>query len=377
MRILDFLDFFVPVAIRNDSREHLIRARVLVVALLLGCVVTALAELPSLLPGGANAKDQTAGLLVMGFVEAFYAGCLIIFKRSASLTLAGNIYGVGAYSGITAAVALTGGFQKSPFLQILLIVPLFLFLICGRRWGYLWTGVIIVTFSVFFGLSLAGIEVPDLASTAHQNIIVFSLWVLLCFSLMTCLAIYDGLNENLAWRIRRERDKFEHEAAHDLLTGLANRRTYHHVLAQGIEECRAAGTRLTLLIIDLNGFKPINDRLGHHAGDHVLRVVAERLKHAVRSSDTVSRMGGDEFSVLLHANQDMHAVQDASMGLQVARKIQDGISEPIKFEDQLLSVSASIGIAVYPEDGQDPDALTKHADRAMYSAKQSRFRIQG
>jgi diguanylate cyclase (GGDEF)-like protein len=364
------LDRFIPASIKEDSREHLIRARVLVAALLLGCLVTALAELPTLLQKDRGMHEQIAGLLVTCFTEIFYIGCLMIFKRTASLVLAGNLYGVGAYGGITAAVSVTGGFQNSPFLQILLIIPLFLFLICGRRWGYVWTMVIIATFSVFFTLSLLGIKVPDLASTTHQNIIVFLLWVMLCFSLMTCLAIYDGINESLAKRIRRERDKFEHEAAHDLLTGLANRRTYHRVLDQLIDEYRPSNSRLALLIIDLNGFKPINDQLGHHAGDFVLRVVADRLKDTVGNSNTVARLGGDEFSVILHS------VKDSSIALHVARRIQDAIAAPISFEAHLLTIHASIGIAFFPDDGQDPDALAKHADRAMYTAKQSRFRSQ-
>jgi len=369
MRVLGLLDHFIPAAISSDSRELLIRARVLVAALLLGCVYTALAELPSLIRG-EQSDSHIVGLVVAGLTITFYIVCLIILKRTASLTLAGNLYGLGVYCGITAAAAVTGGFQKSPFLQILLIVPLFLFLICGRRWGYVWTLTIIATFSVFFALSLAGIEVPDIASTAHQDVIVFLLWVVLCFSLMTCLAIYDGLNESLARRMRIERDKFEHEAAHDLLTGLANRRTYHRVLAQAVEDCRSSGKLLALLIIDLNGFKPINDRHGHHAGDFVLQVVAERIKNAVRDSDTVARMGGDEFSVILHA------IKDHSVALHVARKIQNSISEPITFENNLLPINASVGIASYPQDGQDPDALTKFADSAMYTAKQSRLKIQ-
>jgi len=370
MRVLGrLLDQFVPTAIKDDSREQLIRARVLVAALLLGCLATALAELPSLFQQDRGLHEQLAGLVVTCLTISFYVVCLVVLKRTASLVLAGNLYGTGAYCGITAAVAVTGGFQHSPFLQILLIVPLFLFLICGRRSGYVWTITIIVTFSVFFGLSLAGIEVPDLASTPHQHIIVFALWVMLCFSLMTCLAIYDGINESLARRMRVERDKFEHEAAHDLLTGLANRRTYHRVLAQGIEECRATGKQLALLVIDLNGFKPINDRLGHHAGDFVLQIVAERLKNAVRNSDTVARLGGDEFAVILHS------IDDSAVATHVARKIQDSFAEPVKFESQLLPINASIGIASYPAQGEDPDALTKSADSAMYTAKQSRLTI--
>jgi len=371
MRVIGtLLDRFIPAAIKDHSRERLVRARVLVAALLLGCVYTALAELPTLFLRDSNSGHQLAGVAVACATMAFYAGCLVALKRTASLTLAGNLFGFGIFCGVTAAVAVTGGFQKSPFLQILLIVPLFVFLICGRRSGYLWTVAIIVTFSAFFALSQTDIEIPDLASTAHQNVIVYAIWVVLCFSLMTCLAIFDGLNESLAQRIRIERDKFEHEAAHDLLTGLANRRTYHRVLAQSIEECRTSGTQLALLVIDLNGFKPINDRFGHHAGDFVLQIVAERLKNAVRTSDTVARLGGDEFSVILRA------IKDQSVAVHVAKKIQDSFSEPVKFENNLLPLNASIGIASYPGDGQDPDALTRSADTAMYSAKQSRFAVR-
>jgi diguanylate cyclase (GGDEF)-like protein len=164
-------------------------------------------------------------------------------------------------------------------------------------------------------------------------------------------------------------------ASYDSLTGLANRRLFHDQLERAIAAAKAQGHMVGLLFMDLDRFKGINDTLGHGAGDALLQIVAERLRAHVRGSDIVgrvvtedqgleiARLGGDEFTVLL---SKLAQPEDAG---DVARRILRAIPEPVVLEGHSISLSASIGIAIYPVDGEDVETLVKHADAAMYSAK--------
>lgn len=153
-------------------------------------------------------------------------------------------------------------------------------------------------------------------------------------------------------------------ANHDALTGLANRLLLRERVAHAIRRAHRFGKRPAVLFMDLDRFKFINDTLGHSTGDALLRACAERLCMRLRDTDTVARFGGDEFVVLV---EDLDASTDV---LAVVNKILTACAEPFHIEGRELHVSASLGIAVYPEDGADPEALLKNADAAMYRAKE-------
>ncbi|MBY0482998.1 EAL domain-containing protein [Nitrosomonas sp.] len=158
--------------------------------------------------------------------------------------------------------------------------------------------------------------------------------------------------------------KMAYLAQHDSLTNLPNRALLHDRITQAIELAKRRGTSLALLFLDLDNFKHINDSLGHATGDQLLQSIAQDLSTCVRSSDTVSRLGGDEFVILL--TQDKHA-QDAAL---TADKILAVLAKPHAIAEHVLYVTTSIGISVYPVDGQDPETLIKNADIAMYHAKE-------
>jgi diguanylate cyclase (GGDEF)-like protein/PAS domain S-box-containing protein len=155
-----------------------------------------------------------------------------------------------------------------------------------------------------------------------------------------------------------------HQAQHDKLTNLPNRTLLIDRLGQAIETSRRNGTRLAVQFLDLDGFKHINDSLSHAIGDKVLQSVAKRLLGCVRTSDTVARMGGDEFVVIL--SEVAHA-RDAGVK---AKKILDALGAPHSLDQYSVSITASIGVTTYPNDGQDADILVKNADLAMYRAKE-------
>ena len=159
--------------------------------------------------------------------------------------------------------------------------------------------------------------------------------------------------------------KMAHMAQHDVLTGLPNRALLNDRLARSIGLAQRHGKRVGLMFLDLDHFKRINDSLGHAAGDELLQLVAERLMLCVRSTDTVCRLGGDEFVILLG---ELGANHDAAL---IAEKLLDAFVAPCLIADRELHVSMSIGISIYPDDGDDVDTLMKNADTAMYQAKAS------
>ena len=158
--------------------------------------------------------------------------------------------------------------------------------------------------------------------------------------------------------------KMAHLAQHDFLTNLPNRVLLNDRVAQAISLAKRRGTQLALLFLDLDNFKHINDSLGHSTGDKLLQSVANRLCACVRASDTVSRQGGDEFVILV--TEDRFTENAA----QIAEKILSALATPHVIDEHELYVTTSIGISVYPADGQDAEALLKNADTAMYSAKE-------
>jgi diguanylate cyclase (GGDEF)-like protein/PAS domain S-box-containing protein len=158
--------------------------------------------------------------------------------------------------------------------------------------------------------------------------------------------------------------QLSHLAAHDLLTDLPNRTLLNDRLSQAIASARRQRHRLAVLFLDLDRFKQINDTLGHEIGDGLLQSVARRLVESVRRSDTVSRQGGDEFVLLLSRVDE---AEDAAASVQ---KVIKALAAPLDVDGHRLHVTASIGLSIYPDDGQDADTLIRNADVAMYRAKE-------
>ncbi|MBH8576393.1 CHASE2 domain-containing protein [Nostocaceae cyanobacterium CENA369] len=163
--------------------------------------------------------------------------------------------------------------------------------------------------------------------------------------------------------LKRKEDQLRYLAYHDPLTGLSNRKFFAEQLYESLDWAQNNNLSLGLLFIDLDGFKQINDTLGHEIGDRLLVAIAQRLSNSLRGSDTVSRLGGDEFTVILRA------IPNARVAAKVAEKILGCITEPIVLDEYTTKVSASIGISIYPLNGQNTEALIKQADTAMYRAK--------
>ena len=179
------------------------------------------------------------------------------------------------------------------------------------------------------------------------------------------IVIRDISEKKKAERKLIDQKNFLHyQAHHDHLTGLPNRTLFKDRLTHGIEVAKRQKSMLALLFIDLDHFKHINDTLGHHIGDMVLKVVAERLKAKLRPEDTLARLGGDEFTIII---EDLQSVDEIQL---LAERILQVMTQPVHMGGHTLYISCSIGISIYPQDGTSPDHLVKFADAAMYRAKE-------
>ncbi|MCP5494844.1 MAG: EAL domain-containing protein [Leptospiraceae bacterium] len=172
-------------------------------------------------------------------------------------------------------------------------------------------------------------------------------------------AVYFDISD-----IKRSEEKIRYQAYHDALTGLANRTLFYDRLNNSILQAKMQNYIIGILFIDLDNFKQVNDTLGHNAGDQFIKSVAKQIKQSVKEADTVARLSGDEFIVLVNGCNSKEEV------IQLANQILSRLQYPTTIQDHDFQISASIGISFFPDDGTDMESLIKHADLAMYQAKE-------
>ena len=173
---------------------------------------------------------------------------------------------------------------------------------------------------------------------------------------------FRGIGRDVTERKINE-EKIQYLATHDFLTGLPNRMMFSQLLNQAIRTAKRYGKQFSVLFIDLDGFKEINDTMGHEAGDQLLKEIATRLKNSLRAADVAARMGGDEFVILIEE------VTDPGSVATVAQKMNNNIAQPLTMKGRERRITASIGISLYPNDADDGQTLITHADKAMYAVK--------
>ena len=272
-----------------------------------------------------------------------------------------------ALTSVGGAVAATSGLPHSPAVPLLLLPAIISFCLLGPRLGTLVAALIPALCALQWYLSTHwGLQLP--AGQSQKNPVMDGLLingVNYCLVIVVLL-VYERINNNL----RRERDverlRLAHFATHDDLTGLANRRHFLQRLAESCARSERGGYQVGVLYIDLNGFKKINDSLGHSAGDKTLIEIAERLTAMLRRQDLVARLGGDEFAIIIDPCGTQSEIAE------LCRRLQHSIAEPLTFDDSQFCIGASIGVALYPSEGIDIDHVLRLADVAMYEAKHAR-----
>ncbi|WP_455365170.1 putative bifunctional diguanylate cyclase/phosphodiesterase [Kaarinaea lacus] len=204
-------------------------------------------------------------------------------------------------------------------------------------------------------------RINDNISLAYFTIVLLLILLIAVFFVLANRA--ETVIKNLMITISQQEKFIEHQGYHDMLTGLPNRILFRERLESAMQVCQSQELLLAVLFIDLDHFQKVNDALGHAVGDRVLLEVSGRLKACVRSGDTVARIGGDEFVLIL---EGITVLDEAE---EVARQIVTTVSEPIVMEDKEFFITPSIGIALYPFDDDDVNSLLKKANSAMYKAK--------
>jgi diguanylate cyclase (GGDEF)-like protein len=364
-RILDAIDSFIPDGARLEDEDLLFRARILV-TINIFFILTVLGlwlveELIIDMPG--MGMDPTLTRILLGGVSTGLAGSLIFFRLTGSIERAATGTAAAIYITLVAAVGLQGGFASTPSLAVYLLLPLVAGLFSGRAASLVWSGIVIATYCGFYALHRHGHALPGALPPETRDANILLNLVIACIGIGTVVTIYQSLNLRLRRALADERLQLSHQAGHDPLTNLANRRRFDETLMAALGRANRSESHLAILVIDLNGFKPVNDLFGHRAGDAVLTTIAKRLCGVTRGSDAIARMGGDEFAILMELVSSRAGVET------FLNTIHATLDSPHEIEGESVHVGAAIGVAMYPDDARDVDSLLRLADDAMYLAK--------
>jgi diguanylate cyclase (GGDEF)-like protein len=361
------LDYFVHRDLRGNA-DSLHRARLLIAIVPLYCAVLLTAAVILVF------TDVPLQSLVI-------AGGICITAAAALIRLLFNLRRTGEYqrysamatgitfAAITLGIVASGGVSTSPVAQVMVVPPLMAFFFAGVRGGNRMALITFATVIALLLLELEGIHFPQTITTPGELKIIQYLVIFVAVSTVSGLGL---ISEVTSAMLKRERDaehaKVNRLAETDPLTGLANRRKFETVLGKCIAKYDGAPQShgFSLCYLDLDGFKPINDRYGHDVGDEVLQTVANRLKEVLRSSDVAGRQGGDEFMLIIESAFEATALKD------LAQRLIERVSQPIPSSAGPLHISASLGFATFPRDGSTIETLKRSADLAMYEAKRSR-----
>jgi diguanylate cyclase (GGDEF)-like protein len=359
------LDWFLRrhPAIGEETR---MRARLVVGLLLLNLLVLFLITAGLVVVIDANERYMREMMLSLVPTTLLYGGALLFFARTLSFVITGNLFLITQWGAILTGIIITGGTASSPMLPMLVLVAEYAFLLIGLRGGLWWSAVVISTLCTLAMVNYSGVQFEVISHPAHMAFYQIATPLLLLVTSALALVLYEVMTSNLRRALAMERNQFAHKAAHDPLTGLANRDEFQRNLMFAIRQAHLRQRHCAVVYIDLDRFKPINDQYGHATGDQVLRVVAERLQQFVRGSDIVARLGGDEFAVILMGLAD---VAEASA---LVEKLRGVIEQPIPHGGATLAVGASYGIAIYPDMADSSTELLRLADEAMYNAKRAR-----
>lgn len=367
--IRDLIDYFIPEHIRAEllSRDYF-RAQVVVGLISISTITSLLIAIAIFSLVQSNDRMILAiGITIAQILANLF--CLIYFRWQGNLAITSNIWlSMGSLT-VLAVGLVNGGLLQSRALSLLVIFPVFAFLTLGRRWGVFWGIAILVCIGIFYWVHVAGVSIPQIPPNVHEAESNVLHWIVKVGILIACMLLYEIHLDDLSSKLAHQSDRFAYAASHDNLTGLCNRQLFEKEANHAIDFAINENILAAVIYIDLDDFKPINDNFGHHVGDETLKLVAQRLQLAVRSSDCVARLGGDEFATVLHG------VKDSAIIKSIAEKILATISEPLFIEGKILQVSASVGVITIPDNGTELKSVLRRADQTMYQAKQSKNQV--
>lgn len=362
-RFFRLIDWFISDQYVRYS-DHYHQARLLV-----GCILSVVFGLVAFWPFYMSIEslgtDARHYYPLLATPVLFYMLLLLWLLRT------GNHYRFAAVSMVMvtvvvlfAGISITGGPQHTQILPLLPVPMILAFILLGLQIGLITSATIMILNGVFFLLQFIGFGFMNVSPMEAVGALRVFNWVY-GFTMLTLLV---GLYEGMSLRLRRERNlernRLQHLATHDALTGLPNRKHFEEEMQRALQMAERGQYAVAIAMVDLNGFKPINDRFGHQAGDVVLQMVGYCFKRQLRQTDLAARLGGDEFAFILN-----HIRGDGDVAL-VCKKLLESVSIPIVLGNgQHVQVSASIGVALFPQHANCAEQLVLQADQAMYSAK--------
>jgi len=310
------------------------------------------------------AVGREAALVVMPGMAVGLAASLAAVRFAAAYDLAAHMTVATVFATMAVSALMLGGIESS-VLALWVMAPIVAGLLCGRRACTAWSAAVIATGAALFFLQASGTaEFPALDPATYRATTLINLTIA-CIGAAAVVGAYETINANLRRTIALERTKFRYQAGHDILTQLPNRRLFMELQETALRRADRTKQKVGLFIIDLDDFKNVNDRHGHPAGDRMLHIVGLRLRRFLRVTDAVARLGGDEFAVLVEL---LDSADDART---FAERLQSELSGKVEIGPGVVgTLSASIGVALYPDDGDTVEELLEAADAAMYAAKQ-------
>jgi diguanylate cyclase (GGDEF)-like protein len=317
-----------------------------------------------LTPWQGASREVTLLLTALTFV--FYTACLVLFRVSGAFLVSGNLFATCAYVIMLAACFVSGGFSRSPATVVMLVVPVYAYMLADLRSGTVWSVIVSLTVTALYVAETHGFHIPQMLDPGFLPLASLMTWMAVLVVIVSSLLVYGRLGSYHEQVLHSERNRLDYMAHHDALTELPNRSYFMGRLARSVARARRRDENSALLYIDLDGFKPINDVHGHGIGDIVLRILAARLREVIRENDTVARIGGDEFAVILED------VRDREFAASVAQKLLQKLRTPVAVGMHSFAVSGSVGIVMFPEQGSNVVQLCEFADQAMYRAKARR-----
>lgn len=292
----------------------------------------------------------------------------LMLRQFGCLTLCQHTTLLITFAAIVIGICTSGGPVLAPNNQLMVMQAALSLFLLGIRGGLIWSGIVLATQLLLYALYLTGTDFPNIQPPEAATAGAIFNWALAFCSIICLILLIELSRGQLEAQRHQEQEKFRYMATHDGLTALANRRLFEERLNHAIEHSQQHDGKVLLLYLDLDKFKPINDEWGHDTGDNVLKVVAARMKAAIRDKDTVARLGGDEFAILLPSLD--HSVSTAKL----TESIYQRVTQPIHIKGKFFDIDCSIGVCCYPQDATSADELWQLADDAMYKAKKSEAR---
>lgn len=358
-----FIDRLIQDTLKHDASAFY-KTRILVSIILIYLAIVTLIELWMAFDVDLSGQGRWLGVIICFLIQAGYAlSLLVLYRRNWYYTAAHLAIGMTTV-GICAGIAVSGGPLEAPSMTMTILPIIMAFVLVGKRGGLLWTQCVLVLhigflFALAAGVTFIQVLPPEMMTVQH-----LAHWLITYSAIIGLMLVVDTLNTRLRVERDNEKRKFEHLATHDPLTDLANRLQFDQSLNKALSRTRRSAMPTGVIVIDLDDFKPINDTLGHDAGDIVLQEISHRLQRSVRATDTVARLGGDEFGIVLEDLPDCHKAT------AIADKLCKLLAKPIRQLPGRPQVTSSIGIALFPDHAHSKEELLKCADLAMYQAKQ-------